>query len=45
MRTTYIDHVSTPVENSPLRRSKIPHPKCVRPMPEAEFRSAPFPSY
>jgi len=36
--------VSTPDENSPFRRSKNPHPKSSRPVPEAEFRSAPFPS-
>ena len=35
--------MSTPVENSPLRRSKIPHPKGVRPVPEAEFPLCPLP--
>jgi DNA-binding LytR/AlgR family response regulator len=37
--------MSTPVENSPFRRSKIPHPQRLRPVPEAGFSHAPFPSY
>src|SRR5580700_3356008 len=46
-RLTSRDHflklagVSTPVENSSLRRSKIPHPKDSRPVPEVRFRFAP----
>ena len=36
--------LSTPVENSPFRRSKIPHPRSFRPVPEAAFPIAPFPS-
>jgi uncharacterized protein len=37
--------LSTPVENSPFRRSKNPHPNSFRPVQEAGFRFAPFPSY
>src|SRR5579862_8040790 len=30
-----LEDLSTPVENSPFRRSKIPHPRSFRPVPEA----------
>ena len=36
--------LSTPVENSPFGRSKIPHPKGLRPLSDAVFPLAPFPS-
>lgn len=37
--------LSTPDEISPHRRLKNPHPRSLRPVPEAGFRSAPFSSY
>jgi len=41
-QTHNVPLLSTPVENSPFGRSKNPHPKGLRPVPEAAFPFCPL---